>query len=91
MGWLPIFASAFAAFLLNLTAIGYFQSVEKALPSIIFALLRGVIFLAPAFLLLPAMLGTVGIWAALATSETLTSIIIVIYTCIIRRKTASKA
>lgn len=78
----PIFSSAFIAFIFNLTAIGYFQSVEKVAPSIIFALFRGAVFLIPAFILLPKYFGEAGIWSALAISETLTSLsIILFYLC----------
>lgn len=75
----PLFASAFMFFIFNLTAIGYFQSVERVAPAILFALLRGVIFLVPAFLLLPEILGHNGIWLALGVSEVLTSASIIVY------------
>lgn len=75
----PLFSAAFIFFIFNLTAIGYFQSIEKVAPSIVFALLRGVVFLVPAFILLPMELGDVGIWLALAVSEFLTSLSIVAY------------
>ncbi|MDE7396378.1 MAG: MATE family efflux transporter, partial [Muribaculum sp.] len=64
----PVFSVAFVFFIFNLTAIGYFQSVEKAVQSIVFALLRGVIFLVPAFIIMPRLLGNNGIWLALAVS-----------------------
>lgn len=73
----PVFSVAFIAFIFNLTAIGYFQSVEKVTPSIVFALLRGLIFLVPAFILLPTILNTTGIWLALGISEILTALSIV--------------
>jgi len=73
----PIFSVAFIAFIFNLTAIGYFQSVEKVTPSIVFALLRGLIFLVPAFILLPTILNAAGIWLALGISEILTALSIV--------------
>lgn len=75
----PLFSTAFIFFIFNLTAIGYFQSVEKAVPAVVFALLRGVVFLVPAFLGLPALTGVRGIWLALAASEMLTSACIIIY------------
>lgn len=53
----PVYSTAFVFFIFNLTAIGYFQSIEKALPAIIFALLRGVIFLVPSFIIVPKLLG----------------------------------
>lgn len=71
---IPLFALAFIFFIFNLTAIGYFQSVEKVVPSIVFALLRGAIFLVPAFLVMPMVFGTHGIWLALFVSEFLTSV-----------------
>ncbi len=82
----PLFSSAFIAFIFNLTAIGYFQSVEKVLPAIVFALLRGALFLIPSFLILPMIFGDKGIWSALALSETLTSIAIIGYYLQNRRK-----
>lgn len=75
----PLFASAFVFFIFNLTAIGYFQSVEKVMASIIFALLRGVVFLVPSFIIIPRLLGSDGIWLALFVSEFLTSMAITAY------------
>lgn len=75
----PLFSVAFVAFIFNLTAIGYFQSVERVAPSIVFALLRGLVFLVPAFLIMPVVAGTAGIWLALGVSEILTSACIVAY------------
>lgn len=82
----PLYASAFVFFIFNLTAIGYFQSVEKVAPSIVFALLRGVVFLVPSFVLLPQVLGNSGIWLALGVSEALTSVVIIGYYFRRRRK-----
>lgn len=82
----PLYSIAFIFFIFNLTAIGYFQSVEKVLPSIVFALLRGILFLIPSFIILPAILGNNGIWLALAASEILTSVSIVSYYFFKRRK-----
>lgn len=76
---LPIYSSAFICFIFNLTVIGYFQSVEKVAPSIVFALLRGAVFLVPSFLLMPMAFGTLGIWLALAVSELLTTLCIAGY------------
>lgn len=81
----PVFSVAFVAFIFNLTAIGYFQSVEKVMPSIVFALLRGLIFLVPSFILLPMVLGETGIWLALGVSEIFTSLSIAGYYLVTRR------
>lgn len=53
--------------------------MEKVIPSILFALLRGLIFLVPAFILLPMCLGQTGIWLALGVSEILASLSIIAY------------
>lgn len=82
---IPVFSSAFIFFIFNLTAIGYFQSVKMIAPSIIFALLRGIIFLVPAFLLMPRLLGVTGICLSLFVSEFLCSLSIVIYYLVHRR------
>ncbi len=85
----PLFAAAFVFFIFNLTAIGYFQAVEKAWVAIVFALLRGLVFMVPSFLLLPEIIGTSGIWLALGLSEALTSVCILGYYLHERRKARS--
>jgi putative MATE family efflux protein len=77
----PLFATGFVFFTTNLSAIGYFQSVERVKPSLWFSFLRGCIFLVPSFFLLPEFLGTNGIWLAMPLSELLTSLCIVAYHC----------
>lgn len=83
---LPYFACAFVFFIFNLTAIGYFQSVEMVWPATIFALLRGAVFLIPAFIVAPMVMGTKGIWLAPAASEILTSVSIIAYYLCFREK-----
>lgn len=74
------FAIGFSFFILNLTIIGYFQSLERIKPATFFALLRGCVFLIPAFIFLPKILGIKGIWLAMPCSEILTfSVIIAFY------------
>jgi putative MATE family efflux protein len=75
----PYFATGFLFFILNLVAIGYLQSIEKVAASTIFALLRGVVFLFPAFLLLPQVMGVKGMWLALPLSEFETFLLVVAY------------
>ena len=75
----PIFAIGFIPFILNLTAIGYFQSVEKVWPATIFALLRGLILLIPAFVIMPRIMDITGIWLALPISELITILLVLIY------------
>ena len=75
----PLFAAGFTAFIFNLTAVGYYQSVERVMPATVFALMRGVLFLIPCFLLLPRWMGTPGIWLALPLAEWLTALSIVMF------------
>ena len=75
----PPFSAAFVFFILNLTAVGYFQSVERIRPATIFALLRGFFFLVPSFFFLPKILHIDGIWLALALSEISTTICIILF------------
>lgn len=73
----PYFSVGFMAFTLNLTFIGYYQSIERVRPATVYSLMRGVVCLIPCFILLPMAFGTTGIWIALSTSEYITAIIIV--------------
>lgn len=65
-------------FAVNITFIGYYQSPELSVRSIIFTLLRGIIFLIPAFILLPALIGSPGLWLAIPAAELLTLITILL-------------
>ena len=75
----PYFATGFLFFITNLVAIGYLQSVKRVAPATVFALLRGAVFLFPAFLLLPQVLGVKGMWLALPLSEVLTFVAVLCY------------
>ena len=88
---LPYFAVAFAFYVVNITCIGFFQSVERIKPAMAFALLRGIVYLAPAFLLLPDLMGHTGIWLALAVSEALTTASIAAYMATRRWHNAHKS
>lgn len=74
---LPIFASCAIFFAVNITFIGYYQSIEAAWRSILYTMLRGIIFIVPAFLILPSLLGESGLWLAIPIAELLTLIIII--------------
>lgn len=76
----PYFAIGFICFIVNLTIVGYYQSVENVKLATFFALLRGLVFLIPSFIIMPKLLGTVGIWIALSCSEILTTLcVLVVY------------
>ncbi len=74
---LPLFAVCAVFFAVNITFIGYYQSIEAAAKSTLFTLLRGIIFLVPSFLLLPKVLGDDGAWLAIPMAEILTTVVIV--------------
>lgn len=76
VGGLPLFSLGFICFIVNLTAIGYYQSLERIGAATTFALLRGLLILVPAFYLLPMAFGDSGIWLAMPVSEFLTLICI---------------
>ena len=83
----PLFAAGFVCFVVNLAVIGYYQSLERVRPATFFALLRGFFFLVPAFVLLPRLCGTPGIWLAMPLSEMLTFLAIGAYYWLCRRRT----
>lgn len=76
---LPLFATGITFFTLNIVLIGYEQSIERARPAIFHMLLRGAVLLVPVFILLPAVVGNVGLWLAVPLSELLTLIVIILY------------
>lgn len=86
----PYFSVGFIFFVVNIAAVGYFQSVERIKPATIFALLRGAIFLVPSFILLPNLLNVPGIWLALPLSEVLTAISILFFFLIRRYREDTK-
>lgn len=76
---LPLYAIGFIFMAFNISAIGYFQSIEKALFSTLLMLLRGVIILVAAFVVLPLFWGTAGLWLAVPLAEVATTITIIVY------------
>ncbi len=69
---LPLLGLCAIFFSLNIVMIGYYQSVEKAVRSTVYTLLRGIIFLVPAFIALPDLAGVDGLWLAIPAAEVLT-------------------
>lgn len=76
---LPLLGTCVLFFALNITFIGYYQSREQSAISIIFMLLRGVIFVIPGFIFLPSILGNNGLWLAITVAEVLTLAVITLY------------
>lgn len=87
---IPLMASAFTFCIVNVAAIGYYQSVERALSATLFSLARGLVFLAPAFLIMPHLAGTAGIWLSLPVAEVLTFMTIACHMAVRRRKRMKK-
>lgn len=75
---LPLLGMCALFFALNITFIGYYQSREQSTRSIVYMLLRGIIFMIPGFILLPRVLGEDGLWLAIPVSEILTLFVIAV-------------
>ncbi len=75
---LPLFASGFAFFAVNIVSIGYFQSVERARPAMVVTVLRGFVFMVICLLGLPLLFKVPGIWLAVPLAEVLTFLVITI-------------
>lgn len=73
---LPIYAMGALFFSVNISFIGYYQSIDKGLTAMLLTLLRGVVVLVPAFVLLPLLAPFSGLWGAIPLSETVTLIVI---------------
>lgn len=69
---LPLFAASSVFFALNIAIIGYYQAIEQNGRATLYMLLRGLIFLVPAFVLMPLLVSPQGMWLAVPVSECLT-------------------
>lgn len=74
---LPLFASGFVFFAVNIVSIIYYQSVERPRPAMALTLLRGFVFQVGCFFGLPLVAGIPGIWLAVPLSEVLTFCVVV--------------
>lgn len=73
---LPLFASGFIFFAVNIVSIGYFQSVERARPAMLVTVLRGFVFMIICLFGLPLLLKVSGIWLAVPLAEVLTFLVV---------------
>ena len=69
---LPLFAYSAIFFALNVAIIGYYQAIEQNVRAIVYMLLRGLLFLVPSFLLMPAFIFPQGMWLAVPVTECMT-------------------
>ena len=76
---LPYYGMGFLFLSVNICAVGYLQSIEKSGAATLFTLLRGVVFLVAAYVLLPRLWGTVGLWLSVPCAEMLTALVIALY------------
>ena len=63
-------------FALNIAIIGYYQAIEQNGKATVYMLLRGLVFLVPAFVLVPKLISPQGMWLAVPVSECLTFVVI---------------
>lgn len=75
---MPWFATCSLFFALNVVFIGYYQSITMAKRAMVFTFLRGVVFSVVGFLVLPRLLGVIGLWTAIPAAELLTLVLILI-------------
>ena len=69
---MPLFATSAIFFALNIAIIGFYQAIEQNGRATIYMLLRGLVFLVPAFILMPRLISPQGMWLAVPVSECLT-------------------
>ncbi len=84
---LPYYATGFVSLAINISIIGYYQSIEQATTAVILTVLRGVVFLVLAFLLLPRFFDTVGLWLAIPVAELCTTATICLIQLLKKRNT----
>lgn len=75
---LPLLGLCALPFAVNITLIGYYQSIERVVTSTVYSMLRGIVFVIPAFLFLPGIAGDNGLWLSIPLAELLTMIVIII-------------
>ena len=75
---LPLFAISSIFFALNVAIIGYYQAIERNVRATAFMLLRGLVFLVPAFILMPLIITPQGMWLAVPVTECLTLAVILL-------------
>lgn len=73
---LPYFGLGVLFLTLNIVLIGFMQSIEQAYKATIFTLLRGFVIVIPTFILLPELIGNIGMWLAIPTAELITLLLI---------------
>lgn len=73
---MPLFATGYIFFALNMMFMGYYQSIENYKRANFISVLRGYILLIALFITMPMILGKLGIWLAVPIAELITFIAI---------------
>lgn len=73
---LPLYSLGFVFVAFNVSAIGYYQSIEQATWATVLMTLRGIVLLVASFLLLPSLWGKYGLWLAVPVAEVITALVI---------------
>ena len=87
---LPLFASGYIFFGINMVAIGYFQSVERERPANFITIVRGYILVLLCFILMPQIWGFEGLWLSVPTADLITFLIVLAIYYIGKRKNKMK-
>ena len=69
---LPLFAYSAIFFAVNVAIIGYYQATEQNTRATLCMLFRGLVFLVPAFILMPMFMFPQGMWLAVPVTECMT-------------------
>ena len=69
---LPLFAYSAIFFAVNVAIIGYYQATEQNTRATLCMLFRGLVFLVPAFVLMPMFMFPQGMWLAVPVTECMT-------------------
>ena len=69
---LPLFAYSAIFFAMNVAIIGYYQATEQNTRATLCMLFRGLVFLVPAFILMPMFMFPQGMWLAVPVTECMT-------------------
>ena len=72
IGGLPLFAYSAIFFAINVAIIGYYQATQQNSRATLCMLFRGLIFLVPAFILMPKFISPQGVWLAVPVTECMT-------------------
>ncbi len=87
---LPLFASGFVFFGVNMVSIGYYQSVKRDTPAMVITVLRGFVLILFCFWLMPELIGENGMWLTVPMAELLTSFVVIFIYCRDRLKNQRK-